>query len=673
MKRTYEKKSPQLITSVKPTTLNLQPRGFAPPQAELAEDVSSQTNKASSENLLEKLISTPTSESSTAPIQRKPQNRLKAIASQRMAIQAKLNIGEPNDKYEKEADDTASKVVQQINSSPQDSSVQKQESMEEDEELQMKSISSIQRDESIEEEDEELQMKSLVQRRENISGGEASEDLESSIQSSRGSGQSLDTNLQALMSEAMGGDFSGVKVHTDSQSDQLNKSIQAKAFTTGQDVFFRQGEYNPISKGGQELIAHELTHVVQQTGKHSVGTIQRLPTRKDVTKQVGEPRESSKKSLKYKSFLGTLDSYNSSVSRTIASDAQGIADQKTLILQSLENVIQASLTYNQKHFKDERSKLVATIRKQAILEKVVVRTRANYFTNNLLIKKPMWFQVLPKDMGTQVKELTNKTQVGTDAGGVNTVAEHQLDSDYSGYFKEDKAEITSEAETNQAIDMGIPMQDPKFAYRSVAMYRIDQLLGGNIIARTEFATQKKHKGTISAKAKGTKMGDLRKQGGVDMDDPVLQRSLSKLDMIDAICFQIDRHEGNLYIQTNINGDVTGVTGIDNDMAFPSKDTKTDKFKKVTTKLESFAGVSRYFDKEMAEMILALDENDLASVLNGLLSNAEIDFTVERLRDLKSKITTAKQNGDLLNPNQWNAVTALAQKTQGSGYVADKTM
>ena len=299
MKRTYEEKSRQLITSVKPTTLNLQPRGFAPPQAELAEDVSILTNRASSENLLKKLISTPTSESSATSVQRKPQNRLKAIrsqgtmiqakqndessaesnlasihgkpqnrlkaiASQGMAIQAKLNIGKPNDKYEKEADETASKVVQQINSAPQDHSVQRNEAIEsEDEELQMKpAISTIQRDELMEEED--LQMKSLVQRRENLGGIEASTDLESSIQSARGSGQLLDASLQTKMGQAMGADFSSVKVHTDSQSDQLNKSIQAKAFTTGQDVFFRQGAYEPSSQSGQELIAHELTHVMQQ-------------------------------------------------------------------------------------------------------------------------------------------------------------------------------------------------------------------------------------------------------------------------------------------------------------------------------------------------------------------------------------------------------------------------
>ncbi len=105
-----------------------------------------------------------------------------------------------------------------------------------------------------------------------MAGGDASTELETSIQTAKGGGQPLDGGLQRSMGQAMGADFSGVKVHTDSQSDQLNKSIQAKAFTTGQDVFFRQGAYEPSSRGGQELIAHELTHVVQQNGKSTSGS-----------------------------------------------------------------------------------------------------------------------------------------------------------------------------------------------------------------------------------------------------------------------------------------------------------------------------------------------------------------------------------------------------------------
>ncbi|WP_414553463.1 DUF4157 domain-containing protein, partial [Anabaena sp. CCY 0017] len=141
----------------------------------------------------------------------------------------------------------------------------------EEEELQMKpEITSLQRQE---EPEEELQAKSILQRQEAIGGGEASTDLDTAINSARGSGQEMADNIRQPMEQAFGADFSGVKVHTDGQSDQLNQSIQARAFTTGQDVFFRQGEYNPGSRGGQELLAHELTHVVQQNGV----TVQRYP------------------------------------------------------------------------------------------------------------------------------------------------------------------------------------------------------------------------------------------------------------------------------------------------------------------------------------------------------------------------------------------------------------
>jgi len=68
------------------------------------------------------------------------------------------------------------------------------------------------------------------------------------------------------MERSFGADFSGVRIHVDSESDTLNRSLHARAFTTGHDLFFRRGEYNPDSRGGQDLIAHELTHVIQQNG-----------------------------------------------------------------------------------------------------------------------------------------------------------------------------------------------------------------------------------------------------------------------------------------------------------------------------------------------------------------------------------------------------------------------
>lgn len=93
-----------------------------------------------------------------------------------------------------------------------------------------------------------------------------SQDVERTIERTRGGGQALDSGVSSSMGEAMSADFSGVRVHTGSEADGLNRSLQARAFTTGKDVYFRHGEYNPGSSSGRQLLAHELTHVVQQGG-----------------------------------------------------------------------------------------------------------------------------------------------------------------------------------------------------------------------------------------------------------------------------------------------------------------------------------------------------------------------------------------------------------------------
>ncbi|MEM7348703.1 MAG: DUF4157 domain-containing protein, partial [Chloroflexota bacterium] len=100
-------------------------------------------------------------------------------------------------------------------------------------------------------------------------GMEVGSDMESSIESKRGTGDSLPENTQNQMEGGFGTDFSGVNVHNDAESHSLNRDLNARAFTTGNDVFFGEGEYNPGSGEGQELIAHELTHVVQQGGSDS--------------------------------------------------------------------------------------------------------------------------------------------------------------------------------------------------------------------------------------------------------------------------------------------------------------------------------------------------------------------------------------------------------------------
>jgi hypothetical protein len=89
--------------------------------------------------------------------------------------------------------------------------------------------------------------------------------VEQAVRGARGGGQPLPGRVRAPMERALGADFRGVRLHTDAQADQFSRMLGARAFTTGQEIFFRQGEYHPDGRPGQRLLAHELAHVVQQT------------------------------------------------------------------------------------------------------------------------------------------------------------------------------------------------------------------------------------------------------------------------------------------------------------------------------------------------------------------------------------------------------------------------
>ncbi|WP_445633475.1 hypothetical protein NSTC745_05139 [Nostoc sp. DSM 114161] len=170
------------------------------------------------------------------------------ISRMSLRVQTKLTINQPGDIYEHQADTVARQVMQKI-SQPQNQQFIQHEAFPETE-LQRKFLVGS--------------ATPVVQRQ---GGGVVStSNLETSIERGRQNGQPLSDDIRQPMEQAFGADLSGVKIHTDSRSHELNQTIQARAFTTGQDIFFRQGEYNPGSYQGKELLAHELTHVVQQNG-----------------------------------------------------------------------------------------------------------------------------------------------------------------------------------------------------------------------------------------------------------------------------------------------------------------------------------------------------------------------------------------------------------------------
>jgi hypothetical protein len=100
----------------------------------------------------------------------------------------------------------------------------------------------------------------------------AGDDLAARIRAA-GSGVPLEAGAQRQIEQGLGGDLSGVRIHTDAAADHLARAVEATAFTTGQDIFFRAGAYAPSSAEGMRLLTHEATHVVQQAAGPVAGTL----------------------------------------------------------------------------------------------------------------------------------------------------------------------------------------------------------------------------------------------------------------------------------------------------------------------------------------------------------------------------------------------------------------
>lgn len=111
----------------------------------------------------------------------------------------------------------------------------------------------------------------------------------------RNSGQPLDPTTRAFMEPRFGHDFSKVRIHTDRRAAMSASVISAHAYTAGNDIVFGAGRHRPDSKEGRHLLAHELTHVVQQT-RQPFGTIRRQPSKDDdkKTKRVAHHKRQQK-------------------------------------------------------------------------------------------------------------------------------------------------------------------------------------------------------------------------------------------------------------------------------------------------------------------------------------------------------------------------------------------
>ncbi len=177
-------------------------------------------------------------------------------------IQPKLRIGQPNDKYEQEADRVADRVMSMPE--PKQSLVNSDSSVENRIQRQTEECPECnEKEEEKEEEDEktQIQTKQLSNQTPPITPG-----LQRQVQSMKGGGQPLSKAVRNYFEPRFGTDFSQVRMHTDGKAANAAKSANARAFTIGKDVVFGAGQYSFRTSPGKRLLAHELTHVLQQVG-----------------------------------------------------------------------------------------------------------------------------------------------------------------------------------------------------------------------------------------------------------------------------------------------------------------------------------------------------------------------------------------------------------------------
>jgi hypothetical protein len=189
-------------------------------------------------------------------------------------VQPKLVVGQPDDLYEKEADDIADRIMHMAE--PGVSSAGNVENLSEitGKKSPLPTIQSQFR--------EEMVLRSAPEK-----DGEVTPQFDTGLESLMSGGQPLSRSIRAFFEPRFGYDFSRVRVHSDARGAESARAVNARAYTVGNRIVFGPGEYAPATPIGQRLIAHELVHVVQQTTAPAVPFhLQRAPDKKQKRQDV---------------------------------------------------------------------------------------------------------------------------------------------------------------------------------------------------------------------------------------------------------------------------------------------------------------------------------------------------------------------------------------------------
>jgi hypothetical protein len=192
-------------------------------------------------------------------------------------VQTKMTVNTPGDKFEQEADKKADQVMRM----PQaEDKLQKAEPKEE--KIQKKEEDKLQKAEPKEDKIQKKEEKKVQRRGDGTPS--VGTGTQSAIQNKTTGGEPLSSDTKSFMEPRFGADFSNVRIHNDQESASLNNDLNARAFTYQNHIFFSDNQYQPGTSDGKQLLAHELTHTVQQghanempVQRSSTATVQRAP------------------------------------------------------------------------------------------------------------------------------------------------------------------------------------------------------------------------------------------------------------------------------------------------------------------------------------------------------------------------------------------------------------
>lgn len=258
-----------------------------------------------------------------------------------------------------------------------------------------------------------------------------------------------------------------------------------------------------------------------------------------------------------------------------------------------------------------------------------------------------------------------------------------------GVFIQDRAwDLAGTAGT----DLGTPDADANAGACSVAMWKLAELFGTDVIARTEFAVHRS-----ATDRKGHQLPQARMKLGVrqvlapgkeaaetpavitpaertarrqiTLADPKLQQSLNIIQIIDAIAGQLDRHWHNYYLAMDRKGKVTGVVGIDLDMAFAVDHTTVDPTpvdsRGLPVTKSNFVGMPILVDKSFAAKIRATPPREIKQALTGLITDSELAATLQRYRLVRDAVRKIDRKNIV---RDWNEQTAKLQQDEKTSYL-----